>query len=132
MSKACIFNQYIPILSAVSLIIIPFISILISDYSAVYHDYLLVNKPIFFIPYDYDWYKENIGFLYDYRENMPGGEIENFQQMKHYLQEAFEGKDTFLEKRNLLKNKIHTHFDGKSSERVAKEIEKVIFFKPHN
>jgi len=106
--------------------LLPFVSVLISDYSALYHDFLLLDRPIFLVPYDYDWYKENIGLLYDYKANMPGGEIKNFQDMKLHLTNIFKGIDSFVHKRKLLGDKIHAYKDANSSERVTNEIKRIL------
>ncbi|NDO80324.1 hypothetical protein CJP72_05900 [Citrobacter sp. NCU1] len=39
---------------------------LITDYSSIYCDYLILNKPVAFIPYDRDLYEKEIGFSTDY------------------------------------------------------------------
>ncbi|HHC4763076.1 TPA: CDP-glycerol glycerophosphotransferase family protein [Escherichia albertii] len=39
---------------------------LITDYSSIYCDYLILNKPVAFLPYDKDLYEKEIGFSTDY------------------------------------------------------------------
>lgn len=46
--------------------------LLITDYSSIYIDFLLTNKPIIFLPYDQDLYSEIIGFSIDYDKYTPG------------------------------------------------------------
>lgn len=40
---------------------------LITDYSSIYLDYICLDKPVGFIPYDVDLYAEKVGFSYDYK-----------------------------------------------------------------
>jgi len=40
---------------------------LISDYSGMIFDFLLLNKPLIVLPYDYENYKENIGVCFEYK-----------------------------------------------------------------
>lgn len=46
--------------------------LLITDYSSIYIDFLITEKPIIFLPYDYDRYNKNIGFTIDYYRYTPG------------------------------------------------------------
>ena len=47
--------------------------LLITDYSSVIFDFLLLNKPMVFYPYDYDEYVTiRNGFYLDYKKDLPG------------------------------------------------------------
>ena len=45
---------------------------LITDYSSIYLDYMLLERPIIFLPYDLKDYENSVGFTMDYNENTPG------------------------------------------------------------
>lgn len=45
---------------------------LITDYSSIFYDFLLLNRPMMFLPYDYDEYKEKVGFAVEYEKVTPG------------------------------------------------------------
>ena len=45
---------------------------LITDYSSIYLDYMLLERPIVFLPYDLKEYEDSVGFTMDYMENTPG------------------------------------------------------------
>lgn len=105
--------------------LIPYVDALISDYSALYHDFLLLNKPMLFIPYDYEDFAQKNGFLYDYYENLPGPAIESFSELCNNFIEISKGDDKYFEKRESLKNKIHTYLDDKSCLRVSKLIDEI-------
>lgn len=68
------------------------IDILVTDYSSIYFDFLLLGKPIIFFPYDLSEYLKNSREMYfDYEEVTPG--IKAFSQME--LEEALlSGNDT--------------------------------------
>jgi len=47
---------------------LPLFDLLITDYSSIYMDFLLVDKPVIFFPYDYDFYiKNNRSIIFDYQ-----------------------------------------------------------------
>lgn len=97
--------------------------VLITDYSSMYHDFLLLNRPILFFPYDYDMFEQKVGFSYDYYSNLPGTEISSFHAFLNQLECLFSGKDDKKRERQLLMDKIHRHQDGNSTERVVDAID---------
>ena len=42
--------------------ILPAIDLLVTDWCSIEHDYILLNRPILYIPYDYHDFKKNNGF----------------------------------------------------------------------
>ena len=91
---------------------------MITDYSAIFHDFLLLDRPILFIPYDYSNFEHNNGFLYDYYKLLPGPAIKNQKQLKNEISTIKNSPNYFEEKRTFLKNLIHTYKDQKSCSRV--------------
>lgn len=59
--------------------------LLITDYSSIYVDYLLTQKPMLFLPYDYEMYKSKIGFTIPYQQATPGPKPKT---QKQFLQEV--------------------------------------------
>ena len=73
---------------------------LISDYSSVAIDYLLVNRPIAFTLDDFDLYKNSRGFIFDNpREYMPGHHLYSFDDLKGFIRDVSNGIDTFQDSR---------------------------------
>ena len=104
---------------------LPFIDCLITDYSAIYHDFLLKDKPIWFIPYDYDDYKNQNGFLYDFFKLLPGPNINSFQLLIENLKDLSTDIDKYREQRHRLLNLIHKYRDSSSSKRVFELIQNI-------
>jgi CDP-glycerol glycerophosphotransferase len=69
--------------------------LLITDYSSIYIDFLLTKKPILFLPYDYEKYKEKIGFTIPYDEATPGPKPKTQQQFLLELQRLIKQQDYY-------------------------------------
>jgi len=104
--------------------ILPFVDILISDYSAIYHDFLLLDRPMILIPYDFEDFKHNNGFLYDYYGNVPGPTINSFDQFTEYILSLLNGNDPHQQARLKLYKKIHEFDDDQSNQRIINLIDK--------
>lgn len=80
--------------------LLKYIDILVSDYSSIVYDFLLLNKPIIFYNYDIYEYKKNVSLLFDYDEFSPGIKVKNQDE----LENSFFKKDEYREKREEIKN----------------------------
>ena len=57
--------------------------VLITDYSSIYFDYLLLDRPIIFFDYDLKEYLNDSRELYfDYDEFTPGEKVSNYHELK--------------------------------------------------
>ena len=98
---------------------------LITDYSSVYVDYMLLNKPIVFSCPDIEIYKGDRGFIVDNPEFLMPGDIVNSQsELIKALQPIFEGLDTHKIDRNNRIKLFHSNIDGDSSKRLFEEMTK--------
>ncbi len=69
---------------------------LISDYSSIAIDYLLMDKPIAFTLDDYELYKEARGFVFDNPlEYMPGHHIYNYNELTNFIKDIAHDKDPY-------------------------------------
>lgn len=103
--------------------LLPFVDALISDYSSIYHDFLLLKRPVYFIPYDLDSFDQVNGFKYPYKENLPGPILDNQQQMIREFDLLLKGVDLHEKRREKLTKMIYTDVEGLACERVATELE---------
>lgn len=86
---------------------------LISDYSSVAIDYLLLNRPIGFTLDDYDAYTESRGWVFeDPLEYMPGEHIYNVQQFEQFVLDVKNGKDDYENQRKVILAKTHNVTDN--------------------
>ena len=73
---------------------------LISDYSSVAVDYMLLDKPIAYLLEDFEQYKKVRGFVFeDPLEYMPGYHIYSNEELDRFLSDIHNHKDIYKEKR---------------------------------
>ena len=67
--------------------ILSFIDVLITDYSSIYYDFLLLKKPIILFPFDLTYYTSSCrNILYDYDETFVGTRCDNSEELMNSLQ----------------------------------------------
>ena len=78
-------------------------SALITDYSSVYYDYLLTERPIGLNFEDAEEYAAEYGLWYDdVRTSLPGQLIYTAEEMADFIRKVASGEDEYLEKRRAL------------------------------
>lgn len=92
---------------------------ILADYSSVYLEYMLLDRPIGFVIPDIEEYKEKRGFIFENVENeyMPGKKIKTQYDLFEFLNDIAENRDEFCEKRRALCEKIHYFRDGDNCKR---------------
>lgn len=96
---------------------------LISDYSSVSVDFLLLNRPIAFCLSDYESYKSKRGFVFDDPlQYMPGNHIYNVRQLKEFLESIIVNEDVYAADRAKLMPVMHNVCDN-YCKRIAMLIE---------
>jgi CDP-glycerol glycerophosphotransferase (TagB/SpsB family) len=97
--------------------------ILITDYSSIYFDFLLADKPIIFAPFDYEEYiTKDRELYYNYNEVTPGPKCRNWDEVLDWIVKFKENPKLFKEEREKIKKMFHKYQDGKNCERVFNEI----------
>lgn len=86
---------------------------LITDYSSIYFDYLLLNKPIGFTVDDMDSYSKKRGFVMQNPESyMPGRHISVIEDLKHFCHDVASEIDVYREERIRVNNLANDFKDG--------------------
>ena len=105
--------------------ILPEVDVLITDYSSIYFDFLLLDRPCVFIPYDLDEYVKEQGMLYDnYDDIMAGYHVHSLTDFLSAINEIFTQNDKYSKQRksmNILFNAAQT---ANTSEKLIAEIKK--------
>ena len=97
-----------------------FTDLLITDYSSVYFDYLLLNRPVVFFPFDYDSYvSSDRSLLFDYGAVTPGPCV---MTNGHLLEALYEilvrGDDRWGDARKKLCECMFNDVNAKASQRL--------------
>lgn len=99
-------------------------SCLITDYSSISTDYMLLNRPIIYTMDDYDEYKNSRGFSIDNpAQYFAGYHIYNKSQLFEAIREVSDGKDFYKKDRMELLPILHSHIDGNASIRILDHLE---------
>ena len=94
---------------------------LITDYSSMYIDYLLLDRPMIFLPYDKEEYLLSRGMNFEYDAVTPGAKPSNFKEFLNEIDKGLFGKDIYIKERekvNYFFNQVHVP----SSENICKII----------
>lgn len=73
--------------------------LLITDYSSIYIDFLLTEKPLVFLPYDIEFYRDIIGFSIDYDLHTPGPKPTSFESFTSEILKLLDNNEYYLEAR---------------------------------
>lgn len=88
--------------------------VLITDYSSIYFDYLLLDRPIIFFAYDLKEYLSDSREMYfDYDEFTPGEKVWDYQGLKNSIAKIIENNSDY--------QKSYSDFRRKIMERVFEE-----------
>jgi len=98
------------------------VDVLVTDYSSIYLDFLLLNKPMIFIPYDIEEYQSYRGFLFDYESNTPGDKVYSQKEFEASLLECIHNPIYGHELRMRVKNTFHKYEDANASKRIVERI----------
>jgi len=101
-------------------------SVLITDYSAIYVDYLLLNRPMIFANFDHEKYMAGRK-TWDYYELTPGPKAENWELVLWHLKRILiEKVDEYQEVREELRDKLYDFKDGNACARLSKEVHRIL------
>tara|TARA_B100001964_G_C14240708_1_gene604856 strand:- start:258 stop:1475 length:1218 start_codon:yes stop_codon:yes gene_type:complete len=98
---------------------------LITDYSSIQLDYLLLSRPMIFMPYDIEYFNRVGGFHCDYDEFTPGPKPRTQKEFLECLEMFHKGEDPFFEKRLQIRDTVHDYKDGQSCRRVYELIKEI-------
>ena len=93
---------------------------LITDYSSIYIDYMLLNRPIIFLPYDKQEYLGKRGFNFEYDEVTPGLKPATFKEFMLAVESELV-RDTLRSEREII-NDYFNEVKEKCSKNICEKI----------
>ncbi|MEH7129901.1 CDP-glycerol glycerophosphotransferase family protein [Neobacillus drentensis] len=97
------------------------VDLLITDYSSIFFDYLVTNKPILFYIWDYDDYREERG-MYLSEDELPGPTLFTIEEVGKAVLDISTISENFRPIYQAAKNKFTNHDDGKVTERIVQYV----------
>ena len=91
---------------------------LITDYSSIYYDFLLLDRPVLFIPYDLDEYRRSPGFYLPFEEIVAGPQVDSQAVLVQHLGQALSRSDPYAADRARVKRLIYARSDSGATARV--------------
>ena len=99
--------------------VLPLMDCLITDYSSVATDYMLLNRPIIYTLDDYEEYKKSRGFIPDDPiDYFAGYHASDEAMLRNAIREIADGIDKYAADRERIMPSMHTWPDGNTSKRV--------------
>ena len=107
--------------------IINAVDLLITDYSSIYFDFLLLDRPIIFTPMDLDEYRSNPGLLLEpYEFWTPGYKCLNQSDLQEKILLELRDGGSYGKERSVIKNIVHKYQDAYSTKRVLDLIHEIM------
>ena len=96
---------------------------LITDYSSIYIDYLLTDKPMIFLPYDRQQYLDRRGMNFDYDDVTPGPKPETFNDFL----DALSPKEDFWKSERTRVNRLFNEIQHPCAADICNKVLKMIW-----
>lgn len=95
---------------------------LITDYSSIYIDYLLTDKPMIFLPYDRQQYLDGRGMNFDYDDVTPGPKPDTFNDFL----DALSPKEDFWKSERTRVNRLFNEIQHPCAADICNKVLKMI------
>ncbi len=79
--------------------VIGLFDMIVTDYSSIFAGYLMLGKPLLFLPYDFEKYNSTIGFVLPYEEAAAGPKPKSYEAFKNEVIKLFQDETYYHEER---------------------------------
>ncbi len=101
--------------------LLPLTDVIMSDYSSIYLEGLLLDIPVVFLPYDLETYER--GLSVPFEQISPGPSVHSQKRLLESLNEAIQQMDCYELHRKKVRDLYFSCVDGKSTDRVIRFLE---------
>lgn len=102
--------------------LLPAVDVLVTDYSSIFFDFLLLDRPIIFSCADRASYERERGFMIDYDSNTPGDKVRTGPEFLTALDDLLSGRDRHRAFRAEIRDRFHRFADANSAARIARHM----------
>lgn len=106
--------------------IITEVDLLITDYSSIATDFMLMNRPVIFVMLDYDYFYNDYGLLEDIRLTLPGVEVDNINSLELSIIDLLNNPEKFQQKRDKYLEKYYDINNTNACSNISNFIENLI------
>lgn len=102
-------------------LILPLVDLLVTDYSSIFYDFLVLDRPLIFYPFDMDHYQKMERELYfDYEAHVPGPIARSYDELRTLLNSfAANNGDAFVQRRKVLLNQMFPGYGSVASPQIT-------------
>ncbi len=102
--------------------VLPQFNVLVTDYSSVFYDFLMLDRPCIFLPYDLEEYARSPGFYLPFEQIVAGPTPASAAAFVEALEDAVFQPEKHAARRKEVQKLVHTYVDGQATERVLKRL----------
>ena len=114
--------EYAPLMDVYPLMTLS--DLLITDYSSIFFDFLLLDRPVLFFAYDLEHYLEQDRDMYfSYDSMTPGAKCHTYDELEAQLKVVISNdcKDQYAAMRKKVRSYTHDHTDNQASQRLIQQ-----------
>ena len=99
------------------------VDVLVTDYSSIFFDYLLLDRPVVFLCHDLaNYLADERPMYFDYSEMTPGPKVTTVEALALELAEIASGNDVWKDARERVRSLVFEHTQGRASDRLLDEL----------
>jgi len=96
---------------------------LVTDYSGIFYDYLLLDRPVLFFAPDLSAYTADRPLYFEYEEHVPGPIVRDAGEFVDAVEGVLAGNDGYADERAQVRATFYDHEEGSAAERTYRAVD---------